>query len=79
MKHSIKIALSFTLVGLTGSSLLGDCKCGRPFESETTHWGGNMSVELEPKARLKIVRGRVENGGKPFRGALAEVLTMVGM
>jgi hypothetical protein len=66
MERALKITLSFALLGFTGSSVLGDCKCARPLEGETTHWGGNMSIELDPKATLKV-QGRVESVGKPLR------------
>ena len=41
-----KIGLCFVLL-LTASSLVhGDCKCERPANGETTHWGGNMQVSI---------------------------------
>jgi protocatechuate 3,4-dioxygenase beta subunit len=78
MERALKIALSFVLLGFAGSSVLGDCKCGRPLEGETTHWGGNESIELEQKSTLKMVQGRVEYGGRPLRGALVEVFASEG-
>ena len=77
MERALNIALSFVLLGFASSSVLGDCKCVRPLEGETTHWGGNTSIELE-KSILKMVQGRVENGGKPLRGALVEVFASEG-
>jgi hypothetical protein len=78
MERALQIALSFALLGSASSSVVGDCKCVRPQEGETTHWGGNMSIELEQKSTLKIVQGRVENVGKPLRGALVEVFESDG-
>ena len=78
MARAVKIVLSLVLLGFAGPSVLGDCKCGGLLEGETTHWGGNMSVELEQKSTLKMVQGRVENDGKPFRGALVEVFMSDG-
>ena len=37
-----------------------------------------MSIELEQKSTLKMVQGRVENGGKPLPGALVEVFVSEG-
>jgi hypothetical protein len=78
MERAVKIVLSLVLLGFTGPSVLGDCKCGGLPEGETTHWGGNMGVELEQKSTLKMVQGRVENGGKALRGALVEVFMSDG-
>jgi hypothetical protein len=60
------------LVPLTGSAL-GDCKCERPQKGETTHWGGNMRVEIERKGDVKMLHGVVENHETPIQGALVEV------
>jgi hypothetical protein len=73
MERVLGIALSFSLLGFACSSVFGDCKCGRPLEGETTHWGGNMRVELEYKSPLKNLHGRVEVGDGPLQGALVEI------
>jgi len=79
MERISRITLSFALLSFTGSSVLGDCKCGRPLKGETTHWGGNMSIELEQNSTLKMVQGRVvEHGGEPLQGALVEVFVYDG-
>lgn len=73
MDRVLEIALSLSLLGFACSSVLGDCKCERSLEGETTHWGGNVRVELEQKSSLKTLQGRVENHGSPLQGALVEV------
>jgi hypothetical protein len=54
-------------------SALGDCKCVSVQKGETTHWGGNMRIEIEQKKTVQILRGVVENRETPIQGALVEV------
>lgn len=78
MRGSLKTVLGFVLLGFTGSSVFGDCHCQRAPESETTHWGGNMRIEVEQKSTLKMLHGRVEYDGKPLGNALVEVFAKDG-
>lgn len=73
MKDHSKLGLSIAFLVSVSSSALGDCKCGQVKKDETTHWGGNMRIEMEQKNPVKIVCGVVQNGKKPVRGALVEV------
>jgi hypothetical protein len=73
MKRHSKLGLSIAFLVSVSSLALGDCKCGRVQKGETTHWGGNMRIEIEQKNHVKILRGVVEHGETPIQGALVEV------
>jgi hypothetical protein len=76
MKRHSKLGLGIAFLVSVSSSALGDCKCERVQDGETTHWGGNMSVELEQKNHVKILRGLVEGNGTRLKGALVEVFAL---
>ena len=67
------MGMCFLMFGFTGTLVLGDCRCERVLEGETTHWGGNEAIVDEQKPTLKVVQGVVENAGMPLRSALVEV------
>jgi hypothetical protein len=75
MKCRSKLGLSIAFLVSVSSSALGECKCERVQPSETTHWGGNISIELEQKNHVKILRGLVEGNETRLQGALVEVFT----
>ena len=51
MKRHSKLGLIIAFLVSVSSSAVGDCKCGRAQKGETTHWGGNMRIEIEQKNR----------------------------
>ncbi len=45
--------------------VFADCKGMLPQPGESTHWGGNMGVEMVEDRLVKELRGSVQLGGKP--------------
>ena len=52
---------------------MADCRCAESPTSETTHYGGNMSVIIVEKTPRSIVAGMVKNSAGPVAGALVEL------
>jgi Carboxypeptidase regulatory-like domain len=73
MKRLGTSALLFFFIGLACSSLLAECTCKHAPKSDTTRWGGNMSIEINQQAPLRTVHGRVARDDEPVEGALVEV------
>lgn len=72
MNYSLRIGTGLILVVLASRAASSHCACEKVQPSETTHWGGNMRIEMVEDRPLRDLHGVVQLGEKPI-GALVEV------